>query len=71
MNDPRWIGCWWSGFILIGVFLAIFSIPLAFFPTQMSEKKRVFTKRIHNETIESKLKEILSAIKVNYKMTYF
>ncbi|XP_054166759.1 solute carrier organic anion transporter family member 74D-like [Oppia nitens] len=38
MNDPRWIGCWWMGFIIIGIFLVIFSIPLTLFPTQMSDK---------------------------------
>lgn len=32
MNDPRWVGAWWIGFVLLGVLLFLFSVPMFFFP---------------------------------------
>ncbi|XP_014783104.1 solute carrier organic anion transporter family member 2A1 isoform X2 [Octopus bimaculoides] len=33
-NDPRWIGAWWIGFLVIG-FSAVLSLPLVFFPKSL------------------------------------
>ncbi|GAB1609120.1 solute carrier organic anion transporter family member 2A1-like [Argonauta hians] len=33
-SDPRWIGAWWIGFLVIG-FSSVFSLPLVFFPKSL------------------------------------
>ncbi|GBO06013.1 Solute carrier organic anion transporter family member 1C1 [Araneus ventricosus] len=35
-NDPKWIGAWWIGFIILGLALFLVSFPVAFFPKHMS-----------------------------------
>ncbi|CAL1277917.1 unnamed protein product [Larinioides sclopetarius] len=34
-SDPRWIGCWWMGFLVQGVLLLIFTIPISLFPRRL------------------------------------
>jgi len=34
-DDPRWIGCWWLGYIVVAVGLLATSVPLWFFPSSM------------------------------------
>ena len=35
-GDPRWIGCWWLGYILVAVGILVTSVPLWFFPATMT-----------------------------------
>ena len=37
-EDPRWVGAWWIGFIVIGACIVITSIPMLIFPTHMSRE---------------------------------
>ena len=30
-RDPRFIGAWWLGFVIIGILMLLFSIPMCFF----------------------------------------
>ncbi|CAG2117913.1 unnamed protein product, partial [Medioppia subpectinata] len=34
-RDPRFIGAWWVGFLMIGVALFLVSLPMCLFPTQL------------------------------------
>ncbi|KAL0274770.1 UNVERIFIED_CONTAM: hypothetical protein PYX00_002818 [Menopon gallinae] len=34
-NDPRWIGAWWLGWIILGSIMTIFSLLLALFPRKL------------------------------------
>ncbi|XP_015911104.1 solute carrier organic anion transporter family member 74D isoform X2 [Parasteatoda tepidariorum] len=38
-KDPRWIGAWWLGFIILGIAIFIFSIPMVLFPKRFPGKK--------------------------------
>ncbi|GBL94497.1 Solute carrier organic anion transporter family member 5A1 [Araneus ventricosus] len=38
-KDPRWIGAWWLGFIILGVAIFIFSLPMILFPKRFPGKK--------------------------------
>jgi len=35
-GDPRWIGCWWLGYILVAIGILGTSIPLWFFPSSLT-----------------------------------
>ncbi|KAJ8045283.1 Solute carrier organic anion transporter family member 1B2 [Holothuria leucospilota] len=39
-DDPRWIGAWWLGFLILGVIQLILAIPHFFFPKYLPERKR-------------------------------
>ncbi|UXI21249.1 putative 14-3-3 protein [Sarcoptes scabiei] len=36
-NDPNWIGAWWLGLFLVGISLAISSIPMMLFPRKLPQ----------------------------------
>ncbi|GFY77669.1 solute carrier organic anion transporter family member 4C1 [Trichonephila inaurata madagascariensis] len=38
-NDPKWIGAWWMGFIILGFAIFFVSLPIAFFPKEMHNYK--------------------------------
>ena len=40
-NDPRWIGAWWIGFLVIGCLIFIASLPLFLLPAQIRDKKAI------------------------------
>ncbi|GIX75057.1 solute carrier organic anion transporter family member 3A1 [Caerostris extrusa] len=40
-EDPRWIGAWWIGFLLQGILLLMFTLPLALFPRRLRGQKRL------------------------------
>ncbi|CAL1270580.1 unnamed protein product [Larinioides sclopetarius] len=35
-NDPKWVGAWWIGFIILGLALFLVSFPVAFFPKHLN-----------------------------------
>lgn len=42
-NDPRWIGAWWLGPILIGTIMLVSSVAMFAFPKQIESKKKAGT----------------------------
>ncbi|XP_054163874.1 solute carrier organic anion transporter family member 74D-like [Oppia nitens] len=34
-SDPRYVGAWWVGFLIVGTILLIFTFPMALFPKRM------------------------------------
>ena len=39
-GDPRFVGAWWLGFIVIGLGLLLLSIPLFCFPAKMYNEEK-------------------------------
>lgn len=39
-DDPRWIGAWWVGFLLLGTLVAIFTLPMFLFPNQFKTPEK-------------------------------
>ncbi|KAG8232805.1 hypothetical protein J437_LFUL007959 [Ladona fulva] len=39
-KDPRWLGAWWLGWIILTVALLIFSLLIAMFPKHLPKKKK-------------------------------
>jgi len=35
-RDPRWIGAWWLGFVICGICIAIWSLPVLLFPPKIA-----------------------------------
>ncbi|RYA67710.1 hypothetical protein DD595_26065, partial [Enterobacter cloacae complex sp. 4DZ3-17B2] len=38
-HDPRWLGAWWLGWIILGIAKAIFALLLALFPRELQKSK--------------------------------
>ena len=38
-KDPRWLGAWWLGWIILGVAMGMFAILIAMFPKDLPTKK--------------------------------
>ena len=34
-KDPRWVGAWWLGFMIIGAAMLLWTIPVILFPGKM------------------------------------
>ncbi|XP_030055610.1 solute carrier organic anion transporter family member 2B1-like [Microcaecilia unicolor] len=43
IDDPRWVGAWWMGYLLASGFVAIAAIPYFFFPEKMDVQVRDLT----------------------------
>lgn len=39
-KDPRWIGAWWLGWIVLAVMMAILAWLLAMFPRELQKSKK-------------------------------
>lgn len=39
-KDPRWLGAWWLGWIIIGIGMTIFSVLIGLFPKELPKKKK-------------------------------
>ncbi|KAH7637101.1 solute carrier organic anion transporter family member 5a1-like protein [Dermatophagoides farinae] len=49
-RDPRWIGAWWIGFIVLGLLIFLFTIPMFFFPKSFIKIEESETKRDKNDS---------------------
>jgi len=39
LDDPRSIGCWWLGYVIVAVGLTATSVPLWFFPSSLTQRQ--------------------------------
>jgi Organic Anion Transporter Polypeptide (OATP) family len=39
-NDPRWVGAWWLGLVLVGTLLMLASAAMAMFPRRLRSARR-------------------------------
>ncbi|XP_072046314.1 solute carrier organic anion transporter family member 2A1-like [Amphiura filiformis] len=62
-NDTRWVGAWWLGFVINGILLLVFTIPMFFFPRIMKTNEKEDT----NELTE--VKEGTSKLQQATKLT--
>lgn len=40
-EDPRWVGAWWLGALILALIISIFALAIASFPKTMNQKKVV------------------------------
>ena len=69
-RDPRWIGAWWLGFVIFGIFIFIFSLLLLGFPRELPGAKEMREEHIKKGNIRKKknsskptLKQLLPELK--------
>lgn len=55
-NDPRWIGAWWLGFVIIGL-SGFLGIPLACFPRSLMKPEAVFRAKLNAKKSEFETSE--------------
>ena len=58
-QDPRWIGAWWLGFVVCGIYVTLVSVPMLMFPAKIAGAE--------SSTAANKDKNILSNIKGFYQ----
>ncbi|XP_054164677.1 solute carrier organic anion transporter family member 74D-like, partial [Oppia nitens] len=63
LKDPRWVGAWWVGFIVIGFALIITCLPMFMFPAELQTQNITSNdnhednnkqKQIHNDNVKQK-----------------
>lgn len=57
-KDPRWIGAWWLGFLIIGSVQLICAIPLFCFPKYLPKAKDAYDDSSGNEYLAATTEEI-------------
>ena len=64
-GDPRWIGCWWLGYLLVSVGILVTSVPLWFFPASMTghrQRRRSLMNEVSVTVHDSDRRKILRSI---------
>ncbi|XP_022653056.1 solute carrier organic anion transporter family member 4C1-like [Varroa destructor] len=62
-KDPRWIGAWWMGYIVIGIGLTVMGIPILLFPKKIRAKSEANNRdRKKNKSLTGDLRSTLSAL---------
>ena len=58
-KDPRWVGAWWFGFMIIGAAMLLWTLPVVLFPGKMPGE----AERGEGGSLKSMAKGILKIIK--------
>ncbi|OQR78228.1 solute carrier organic anion transporter family member 2A1-like, partial [Tropilaelaps mercedesae] len=63
-KDPRWIGAWWMGYIVIGIGLCVMAMPMIFFPKKIRAKSEANLKEHKkDESLMTNLRKAFATIK--------
>ncbi|XP_055326118.1 solute carrier organic anion transporter family member 74D-like [Sitodiplosis mosellana] len=57
-DDPRWLGAWWLGWILLGVLMFIFAGLIGLFPKHLPKKKQSIEHEIDDEKCDQKVETV-------------
>lgn len=62
VNDPRWIGAWWMGWVVIGIALAVGALVISLFPRTLprAAARRDYLKLQQREKLYA-MKEVLAS----------
>jgi hypothetical protein len=63
-RDPRWIGAWWLGFVILGIFIFIFSIMILGFPREFPGSREMREEHIKKGNI----RKVKNSVKPTLKM---
>lgn len=58
-DDPRWIGAWWMGYLIIGTGIFLSTLPMFFFPKKIrpkAEANRIDTTQTKDKSIKDDAK---------------
>ncbi|XP_076337292.1 solute carrier organic anion transporter family member 74D-like isoform X2 [Tachypleus tridentatus] len=59
-EDPRWIGAWWLGFVVLGCTSGVLSLPLLLFPRHLKHKEVMPSERTNDRPKKLLLKGTLT-----------
>ncbi|CAN7989023.1 unnamed protein product, partial [Ixodes hexagonus] len=65
-GDPRWIGAWWAGYLVIGLGLLLSALPMLFFPKKLRSgavENRGDCVKPYEATLKSELTETINVLK--------
>ncbi|XP_013176690.1 PREDICTED: solute carrier organic anion transporter family member 2A1-like isoform X1 [Papilio xuthus] len=62
-TDPRWVGAWWLGMVVIAGFVVILSILMFFFPRQIKQSPQPLPRKKSKEKSEPFFKDFFATIK--------
>jgi len=46
-KDPRWLGAWWLGWIILAATMGMFAVLIAMFPRDLPKSKAISKQVIH------------------------
>jgi len=53
-TDPRWVGAWWLGFVILGCILGVLGFIMFMFPRQLPENLAGQVEKLERKALESK-----------------
>lgn len=56
-DDPRFLGAWWLGWVIVGPLMFIFAFLIRIFPKKVLRKKTVEEHEMNNEKCDRKMEE--------------
>ncbi|CAN7989024.1 unnamed protein product [Ixodes hexagonus] len=65
VEDPRWIGAWWVGYLVIGVGIFLSALPMFFFPKKIRSKaaaNKPNTLGAEEKGLKAEVKETMQAL---------
>ena len=67
-SDPRYIGCWWLGYLVVAILQLISAIPMMFFPRSMPKTKET-QDTLHEKDVGNGSNASLGSVKHSSKKT--